>query len=121
MTLFLYSVGVQYGGQFFGGLTTPARRRANLVALIGVLCSGAVSLLLVEALGLNLAQAMGLFAGSGASTPSLQAALVAFGNDDPAVAYSVVSVWRGRPHRSSLHHLSNPQTSRTPLIPGSSC
>ena len=31
----------------------------------------------------------GLFAGSGTSTPTLQAAIPTLGNDDPAVGYSV--------------------------------
>ena len=33
--------------------------------------------------------ALGLFAGSGTSTPTLQAAIATLGNDDPAVGYSV--------------------------------
>src|ERR671911_3201570 len=37
LALFLYAVGVQYGKQFFIGLKSPAGRRANLIALIGVL------------------------------------------------------------------------------------
>src|SRR3954447_14572452 len=47
LALFLYAVGVQYGKQFFLGLTSAAGRRANLIALVGVLLSGAVSLLIV--------------------------------------------------------------------------
>jgi putative transport protein len=54
-----------------------------------VLCAGAVSLLFVKFLNLNLGHALGLFAGSGTSTPTLQAAIVTLGNDDPAVGYSV--------------------------------
>ena len=40
LALFLYAVGVQYGKQFFIGLISPAGRRANLIALTGVLCGG---------------------------------------------------------------------------------
>ena len=40
LALFLYAVGVQYGKQFFLGLTSAAGRRANLIALIGVLAGG---------------------------------------------------------------------------------
>ncbi len=40
LALFLYAVGVQYGKQFFLGLTSAAGRRANLIALIGVLLAG---------------------------------------------------------------------------------
>src|SRR5512134_2046933 len=89
LALFLYAVGVQYGKQFFLGLTSAAGRRANLMAIIGVLLAGAVSLFFVKAMGLNLGHALGLFAGSGTSTPTLQAAITALGSDDPAVGYSV--------------------------------
>src|SRR6516162_2935813 len=44
LALFLYAVGVQYGKQFFAGLTSVVGRTANLIALIGVLSAGAVSL-----------------------------------------------------------------------------
>src|SRR5205085_11423201 len=71
------------------GLTRAAGRRANLIALIGVAAAGAVSLLFVKVLGLNLGHALGLFAGSGTSTPTLQAAIATLGKDDPAVGYSV--------------------------------
>src|SRR5436190_292411 len=89
LALFLYGVGVQYGKQFFIGLTSPAGIKANMIALIGVLAAGAVSLLFVKMMDLNLGHALGLFAGSGTSTPTLQAAIATLGNDDPAVGYSV--------------------------------
>ena len=89
LALFLYGVGIQYGKQFFIGLVSPAGRRANLMALIGVLSAGAVSLLFVKTMGIELGHALGLFAGSGTSTPTLQAAIATLGNDDPAVGYSV--------------------------------
>ena len=89
LALFLYAVGVQYGKQFFLGLTSPAGRRANLIALTGVLLAGVVSLVIAKTMGLNLGYALGLFAGSGTSTPTLQAAIATLGNDDPAVGYSV--------------------------------
>ena len=89
LALFLYGVGVQYGKQFFLGLTTANGRKANFMALVGVLLAGAVSLLLVMAMNVNLGYALGLFAGSGTSTPTLQAAIATLGNDDPAVGYSV--------------------------------
>ena len=89
LALFLYGVGVQYGKQFFIGLVSASGRRANLMALIGVLTAGAVSLVFVRTMNLNLGYALGLFAGSGTSTPTLQAAIATLGNDDPAVGYSV--------------------------------
>nr|WP_283255991.1 TrkA C-terminal domain-containing protein [Dyella humicola] len=89
LALFLYTVGVQYGKQFFLGLTSAAGRRANLMALIGVLLAGAVSVFIARSTGMKLSYALGLFAGSGTSTPTLQAAIAFVGNDDPAVGYSV--------------------------------
>ena len=89
LALFLYAVGIQYGKQFFLGLTSTAGRRANFIALAGVLLAGVVSLAFVKAIGLNLGHALGLFAGSGTSTPTLQAAIATLGNDDPAIGYSV--------------------------------
>jgi putative transport protein len=89
LALFLYAVGIQYGKQFVIGLTSARGRRANLTALIGVLSAGAVSLVLMKAMGLRVGYALGLFAGSGTSTPTLQAAMEALGNSDPAVGYSV--------------------------------
>ena len=65
LALFLYAVGIQYGKQFVLGLTSAAGRRANLIALVGVLSAGVVSLLIAGAMGLNLGYALGLFAGSG--------------------------------------------------------
>jgi putative transport protein len=89
LALFLYAVGVQYGKQFFLGLKSAAGRKANAIALVGVLLAGAVSLVFVKAMDLKLGYALGLFAGSGTSTPTLQAAIATLGNDDPAVGYSV--------------------------------
>src|SRR4051812_23949539 len=89
LALFLYGVGIQYGKQFFIGLTSRAGIRSNLIALTGVLTAGGVSLLFVKAMNLKVGYALGLFAGSGTSTPTLQAAIATLGNDDPAIGYSV--------------------------------
>jgi putative transport protein len=89
LALFLYTVGVQYGKQFFIGLTSRNGRRANVMALTGVLLAGAVSLVFVKTTGVTMGYALGLFAGSGTSTPTLQAAIEALRNNDPAVGYSV--------------------------------
>ncbi len=88
LALFLYAVGIQYGKEFFRGLASAEGRKANLLALIGVLLSGVVSLAFVGG-QVNIGHALGLFAGSGTSTPTLQAAIQTLGNDDPAVGYSV--------------------------------
>ena len=89
LALFLYAVGVQYGKQFFLGLTSANGRRANVMALVGVLLAGAVSILFAKSTSITLGHAAGLFAGSGTSTPTLQAAIAALSSDDPAVGYSV--------------------------------
>ncbi|MFM0737182.1 TrkA C-terminal domain-containing protein [Paraburkholderia xenovorans] len=89
LALFLYTVGVQYGKQFFLGLTSAAGRRANILALIGVLCSGAASIAIQKVMQMNPGYALGLFSGSGTSTAALQAAIATLGNDDAAVGYSV--------------------------------
>jgi putative transport protein len=89
LALFLYGVGVGYGKQFFIGLASPSGQKANLLALVGVLSAGAVSLVFVKTMGIDLGFALGLFAGSGTSTPTLQAAIATLGNDNPAVGYSV--------------------------------
>jgi putative transport protein len=86
LALFLYGVGVQYGKQFFIGLTSRASLRANLLALTGVLAAGAVSLIFVNLMDIKLGHALGLFAGSGTSTATLQAAIATLGNDDPQSA-----------------------------------
>ncbi|WCM18602.1 YidE/YbjL duplication [Paraburkholderia bryophila] len=89
LSLFLYTVGVQYGKQFFLGLTSAAGRRANLLALVGVLCAGAMSIAIQKIMQLDPGYALGLFAGSGTSTAALQAAIAVLGNDNAAVGYSV--------------------------------
>jgi len=89
LALFLYGVGIGYGKQFFIGLASASGQKANLLALVGVLSAGAVSLLFVKTMGIDLGFALGLFAGSGTSTPTLQAAIATLGNDNPAVGYSV--------------------------------
>ena len=48
LALFLYAVGIQYGKQFFIGLTSAHGLKANLMALIGVLVAGAISLLFIK-------------------------------------------------------------------------
>src|SRR5258705_9428652 len=40
LALFLYTVGIQYGKQFFMGLTSPQGIRANVIAVTGVLPAG---------------------------------------------------------------------------------
>ncbi|WP_284312093.1 aspartate:alanine exchanger family transporter [Labrys miyagiensis] len=88
LVMFVYGVGVQYGPQFFASLRGPGLKYIGL-ATIAVVASLFVAIIVSKPLGVSLATAAGLFAGSGTSTPTLQAALVAAGNQDPAIGYSV--------------------------------
>src|SRR5215510_7137342 len=63
LALFLYTVGIQYGKQFFMGLTSAQGIRANLIAIIGVVLAGMVSLAFVQMFGISAGTAYGLFAG----------------------------------------------------------
>src|SRR6185503_1366494 len=62
LALFLYAVGLQCGKPFFAGLTSPAGMKANLVAIIGLISSAAVTLLIAKILDLKIGYALGLFA-----------------------------------------------------------
>jgi putative transport protein len=89
LLLFLYGVGVQYGAQFFKGMTTPEGLKANAAAFLGVLGAGGMALALVPLAGVSLDEALGMFAGSGTSTATLQAIIAALKSDGAAVGYSV--------------------------------
>ncbi|MCC8395785.1 YidE/YbjL duplication [Paraburkholderia sp. MMS20-SJTR3] len=88
LLLFLYGIGIQYGAQFFRGLTSREGAKANAAACFGVIASGLVACGLIR-FGITLADALGMFAGSGTSTASLQVAIASMKSNDAAVAYSV--------------------------------
>src|SRR5690349_14201446 len=88
LVMFVYGVGIQYGPQFFASLKGPGLKYIALAA-VAVIASLLVAMSLAAPLGISMATAAGLFAGSGTSTPTLQAALSAAGNQDPAIGYSV--------------------------------
>jgi putative transport protein len=87
LAMFLYAIGIQYGKQFFIGLSSMKGLKANIMALTGVLLSGVVSVLFIRYV--TAGHALGLFAGAGTSTATLQAAITTLGNNDAAVGYSV--------------------------------
>lgn len=89
LLLYLYGIGIQYGAQFFKGMGTPEGLKANAAAFLGVLGAGAVALALVPLAGVKLDAALGMFAGSGTSTATLQAIIAALKSDGAAVGYSV--------------------------------
>ena len=108
LAFFLYGVGVgvQYGTQFFIGLTSRGGLWANMIALTGVLAAGAVSLAFMKMMDLKLGHALGLFAGSGTSAATLQAAVATLGNDDPhSRLLGRLPVRRGRADPVPLHRL----------------
>ncbi|CAB3788527.1 aspartate:alanine exchanger family transporter [Paraburkholderia fynbosensis] len=88
LLMFLYGIGIQYGAQFFRGLTSRAGMKANAAACLGVIASGLVACGFIH-FGVTLADALGMFAGSGTSTASLQVAIASMKSSDAAVAYSV--------------------------------
>ena len=70
LLMFLYGVGIQYGRQFFAGLAGPGLAW-NALGLVGVIASLVVALQAGAMLGLSVPLWVGLFAGSGTSTPTL--------------------------------------------------
>jgi putative transport protein len=88
LLMFVYGVGIQFGPQFFASLRGPGLKYIAL-ATVAVIASLLVAMAVAKPLGVSVATAAGLFAGSGTSTPTLQAALAAAGNQEPAVGYSV--------------------------------
>jgi putative transport protein len=89
LLLFLYGVGIQYGAQFFKGLTSMEGLKANAAAAIGVVVAGFVALALLPLFGVKLDEALGLFAGAGTSTATLQAILASLKSEGAAVGYGV--------------------------------
>jgi putative transport protein len=89
LLLFLYCVGIQYGNEWYRGLTSTEGLKANFVGLCGLAAASVVSLVIYQAGAASLPQALGMFAGSSTSTPALQAILDALHDQDAAVGYSV--------------------------------
>ena len=89
LLLFLYGVGIQYGAQFFKGLTSKEGIKANAAAILGVLGAGCISVALIPFAGLDVDESLGIFAGAGTSTATLQAILAAVTSTGAAVGYSV--------------------------------
>jgi putative transport protein len=89
LLLFLYCVGIQYGGVWYRGLTSPAGLRANAAGLCGLAAAGTVALAIQRTGAAGLPESLGMFAGATTSTPALQAVLDALGSQDAAVGYSL--------------------------------
>ncbi len=89
LLLFLYCVGIQYGGEWYRGLTSPSGLKANAAALCGLAASAVVALVIQRTGAAGLPESLGMFAGATTSTPALQAVLDALGSQDAAVGYSL--------------------------------
>ncbi|HQH53470.1 MAG TPA: TrkA C-terminal domain-containing protein [Candidatus Hydrogenedentes bacterium] len=89
LVMFVYGIGIQYGKQFFGGLTSPFGLKANGLALFSHLAALGVCYVAYATFAVAPTHVAGLFCGALTSTPALQAAIGAAGNSDPALGYSV--------------------------------
>ncbi len=89
LVMFLYGLGVQYGKQFFAGLTSSTGRKYNLLAIIALAMATLVTILLLKAMHVSGSMMAGIFAGSGTNSATMQAATEAAQNIDPAIGYSV--------------------------------
>lgn len=89
LVLFLYGLGVQYGRQFFAGLAGRTGRRYNLLAFLALMSATGATAIAIGSFDVSYPMAVGLFAGSGTNSPTMQAALEAAGNAEPAVGYSI--------------------------------
>ncbi len=89
LVMFLYGLGVQFGEQFFQGLTGATGRRYNMLAIFALAAAAMVSVVEVMLMRIPRAMAAGLFAGAGTNAAAMQAAMEAAKNSDPAVGFSV--------------------------------
>jgi putative transport protein len=89
LVMFLYGIGIQYGRQFFSGLTSPSGRRYNILAVLALSACVAVIFTAIEIMHIRSTYVAGMFAGSMTSTATLQAAMESAGNSEPAIGYSV--------------------------------
>src|SRR5512143_4248934 len=89
LLLFVYGIGIQYGKQFFAGVTSPFGLKANGLVLLSHVAGIVVCWLAWALFSVSPAAVAGLFCGALTSTPALQAAISAVGNNDPALGYSV--------------------------------
>src|SRR5512143_1786891 len=89
LLMFVYGVGIMYGKQVFSGVTSPFGLKANGLVLLSHLTGIGVCYVAYAGFSVAPAAVAGLFCGAVPSPPSLQAAISAAGNNDPALGYSV--------------------------------
>ena len=71
--MFLYGLGVQYGKQFFAGLTSSTGRKYNLLAVISLAAATLMTVFLMRVMHVSSAMMAGIFAGSGTNSATMQA------------------------------------------------
>src|SRR5512143_121679 len=89
LLMFVYGVGIMYGKEFFRGLTSSFGLRANGLVLLSHLAAIGFCYVAYASFAVKPADLAGLFCGALTSTPALQAAISAVGNNGPALGYSV--------------------------------
>jgi putative transport protein len=89
LVMFLYGLGVQFGKQFFAGLTGATGRKYNLLSVSALVTAALVTLLLLKVVDVSNPLMAGIFAGSGTNAATMQAAAEAAQTNEPAIGYSV--------------------------------
>lgn len=89
LVMFLYGLGVQFGRQFFDGLAGATGRKYNALAALALAAAAAVTVVEMNVLNVSRPLMAGLFAGAGTNAATMQAAMEAAGNSEPAVGYSL--------------------------------
>jgi putative transport protein len=115
LLLFLYCVGIQYGGEWYRGLTSPAGLRANAAAICGLAASAAVALAINRTGAAGLPESLGMFAGATTSTPALQAVLDALGTRTPRSAAASRTRLASPDPSSACTSISRSSNRRLPL------
>src|SRR5437868_6002941 len=68
LLLFLYCVGIQYGSDWYRGLTSLSGLKANAAALCGLAAAALVALAIQRTGAAGLPDSLGMFAGASTST-----------------------------------------------------
>ena len=89
IVLFLYGIGIAYGKQFFAGLTSAIGLRYNLLALIAIIATTAMTIVVMKFTSTPITYMAGLFAGATTTAAAVMSAIEAAKNNDPAIGYSV--------------------------------
>src|SRR5512137_1953772 len=74
LVMFLYGLGVQFGKQFFAGLSGATGRKYNLLALGALVAAALVTIILLKVVDVSNPLMAGIFAGSGTNAATMQAA-----------------------------------------------